>query len=130
MNNIIKLLILLVITGLVSGCVRTATIEIYNNSGVALDYNFGGTTGVILYKDSAVLDYTSNGYEIYSDIGTWIYPRDIPHSGENGDYFDGNLKVQIESDGRVFALKIDDKPPVSIIEYDQPSGYPLVPENN
>jgi len=130
MKNIVKLIILSIVTALVSGCPRIATIEIYNNSGVVLDYYFGGMTGVILYKDSAVLDYTSDGYKINSENGTWIYQRKIPHSGESGEYFDGRLKVQIEPDGRVFVLKIDDNSPVSILGYDQPRGYPLVPEYN
>lgn len=64
---------------------------------------------------------------IKSDLGDWKYIRNIPHSGYDSEFFDGTLTIQIEKDGKAYAIRKRDKPPVKTENYIQPDGYPLSP---
>ena len=54
------------------------------------------------------------------------YPRNIPFSGEYGPYYDydGTLRIQIDPDGVIHALKTGEAPPLSDFP-EQPYGYPI-----
>lgn len=108
-----------------TGCPRSAYIEAYNNTmaGLTID-DSSGLIRDIAPGQSLRFRFTGHSFQIRSDLGIWNYSRNIPHSGEDGSYFDGTLRVQINSDGVIYALKTGDVPPLSNFS-EQPQGYPL-----
>lgn len=65
-------------------------------------------------------------FHVKSELGVWYYPREIPYGGEDGPFFDGTLRVQLNRDGVIYAVLPDEtRPVVSVVE--QPEGYPLKP---
>lgn len=113
---------------LLCGCPRVAYIDMYNNTGVNLDVDFGGLKGSIPPEGHEILRYTSDTFSVKSELGDWSYKRNLPNSGKDGEFFDGTLVIQIEADGKVFVVKKEDSRPVQASDYKQPEGYPLMPE--
>ena len=126
--NTLKLIVFVSVFGMLCGCPRVAYIDLYNNSGVALDVDFGGLKASIPPGNHEILRYTSGAFNVKSELGDWSYKRNIPNAGRDGEFFDGTLVVQIEADGKVFAVKKEESRPVSVSNYKQPEGYPLIPE--
>ena len=126
--NTLKLLFCVSVLSLLCGCPRVAYVDLHNNSGVYLDVDFGGLKASIPPDAHEKLRYTSGTFNVKSELGDWSYKRYIPNGGEDSEFFDGTLVVQIETDGKVFAVKKEVSRPVSVSDYKQPKGYPLIPE--
>jgi len=109
----------------ISGCPRLAYLEIHNNAGVILNIDSSGIKSYVKPGNTVRMKF-GNDLTVQSNLGRWKYTRIIPHSGENGPYFDGALKIQINTDGKIFALKKEQTWPIMEIE-EQPDGYPLEP---
>ena len=111
---------------LLLGCPRFASIEAFNNTSVRIAIGSKDETLVIDPTETGKFIFLSRGFEIASDLGVWTYPRKVPHGGENGPFFDGTLRIQVDADGTIYALRHDMVPPITDSE-EQPMGYPLHP---
>lgn len=109
-----------------TGCPRFAYVEVYNNTTTVLMIDSSGLEKDVKPGQTARFRFTGNSFKVKSNIGTWGYSRNIPHSGRDGPYFDGTLRIQINADGVIYALKIGESPPLSDSS-EQPHGYPLYP---
>ena len=108
----------------ITGCPRYAYVEAYNNTSVTLSIESAGLVQDVAPDTSTKIRFTGSSLQIRSSLGVWKYNRNIPHSGNNGPYFDGTLKVQINSNGVVYALRVSEAAPLSDF-VEQPQGYPL-----
>lgn len=117
-------LFLLLVIG-VTGCPRYAYLEAYNHTDVTLTIDSAGLVQDVAPGTSIKIRFTGNSLQVRSSLGVWEYDRNIPHSGNDGPYFDGTLKVQINPNGVVYALRINEDAPLSDI-VEQPQGYPLL----
>lgn len=126
MKNIaLRFLLCIILLGLI-GCPKIAHIEIYNNTPVVIEIDSAGYKRVLSSGESFTLKYTGESLSVVSELGKWFYPRNVPHGGNYGIYFDGTLRAQINADGAIYALKKSDIPPVESFS-EQPEGYPLTP---
>lgn len=107
------------------GCPRLAYVKIYNNTGMLIEVSNETKSHKLTNGESYRLRL---GYEVTvtSNEGTWTYDRNVPHNGHDGPFFDGTLRVQIEPDGKVYALPVD-KSASQNLDSAQPEGYPLTP---
>ena len=112
---------------LLTGCPRVAHIEIYNNTSETLTINSSGLHSRVEPGALERFRYTGSSLQISSSLGSWDYLRNIPHGGNDGPFFDGTLRLQVNSSGLVHALRADDVPPVSGL-LEQPTGFPLHPQ--
>jgi len=114
-----------VVAVLLVGCPRYAYIEAFNNTSETLSI-YANDKVLSVEPGDAIRFPLDHSFEVRSARGTWIYPRSVPHGGEDGPFFDGTLRIQIEEDGTAYALKIDSEAPITNFE-DQPEEYPLRP---
>jgi hypothetical protein len=117
--------IFIFLTCFLTGCLQLAHVEIYNNTefdmmldshGEKKKLNSGQSTRFILGRF----------FQIESALGTWHYQRNVPHAGDDGPYFNGTLRVQINHRGAIYALKTEELSPISDFS-GQPAGYPMMP---
>lgn len=106
------------------GCPRYAYVELYNHSGVTIEVSASGITKTIDPDQTEKFELTGRHFEVHSQLGYWVYPRNIPNMGEDGPYFKGTLRVQLNKNGDLYALKETQRFPVDSFD-DQPIGYPL-----
>jgi hypothetical protein len=106
-----------------AGCPRLAYIEAYNNTDADLLLNSHGEKKTVKPNQSVRISL-GYSFQVESEVGTWSYQRNVPHSGSDGPYFDGTLRVQINPGGIIYALKTNEKAPLSNFT-EQPQGYPL-----
>ena len=126
----LKLSALIILFAIVlSGCPRIAEIDVYNHTGVSISLNSGGNITNIFPGEIKVIAFTSSSLVVTSEIGTWEYGRDlIPYGGEDGEYFNGTVYLQINESGRVFATRENEKRPQSKFAA-QPEGFPIEPSS-
>lgn len=117
-------LILIVIIFLV-GCPRFAYVKIYNNTGIPIRV-WNQHEEFLVQKNEIVRFKLSYEFHVITEEGTWIYSRSVPYNGEDGPFFDGTLTVQIEPDGKVYAIPVGIEPPIYKFSV-QPVGFPLIP---
>lgn len=110
-----------------TGCPRAAYIDAYNNTNSMLLIDSTGDVAVIKPNQSLRMIFNGDNFKIESDLGKWKYPRNVPYGGHDGPFFDGTLRLQINPDGTIYALKVKWRPPLSSFP-EQPAGYPLRPE--
>jgi hypothetical protein len=125
--HILRLSLCLGVLAVIAGCPRVAYVDFYNNTNVVLKLNIDDTDSLVPPGEHSKIKFMANTFSIKSGLGVWIYGRNIPHSGMDGEFFDGTLKVQVEPDGKVYALRRVDRPPIKVSNYKQPAGYPLSP---
>lgn len=130
MTKFLKLSALFVLFAIVlSGCPRIAEIDIYNNTGVSISLNSGGNITSISHGEVKIITFTSRSLVVTSEIGKWEYSRNlIPYGGEDSEYFNGTVYLQINESGRVFATREDEKRPKSEFAI-QPEGFPIEPSS-
>ena len=123
--KIIRLLLFLSAVLLLTGCPRFAYIEIFNNTGVPIEVTTESNSYQLAVEETGKFRL---GYEVKvtSELGTWSYLRNVPNDGEDGPYFDGTLRVQINHNGSVYALKVSETAPKNDFA-SQPNGFPLMP---
>ncbi|WP_218068223.1 hypothetical protein, partial [Candidatus Thiosymbion oneisti] len=111
---------------MLTGCPRLAYIEAHNNTPTALTIEEPTLEREIYLKSGQTARFRFGGqyFNVKSGHGTLNYPRNIPFSGEYGPYYDGTLRIQINPDGVIYALKTSEAPPLSDFS-EQPNGYPL-----
>ena len=109
-----------------TGCPRFSEVVLYNNAGADLTLNIAGQSYVVADGSVARFRYTATSVEVKSALGLWTYERNIPHGGSDGPFFDGTLRLQIEPNGTLYALKPDQIPPLDFFP-EQPAGYPMSP---
>ncbi|WP_157599806.1 hypothetical protein [Shewanella denitrificans] len=124
-----RMFIFLVITLALSGCPRFAYVEIYNYSGTTIEVSSSGITKIIAPANSDRFRMTGEQFEISSELGNWVYPRNIPNGGVDGPYFDGTLRVQLNKNGDLYVLNEDQEPPIEAFG-EQPTGYPISVKDN
>ena len=125
--KVIRLFVLSYLVSMLVACPRIAYISIYNNTPSEIEVDIGGLKQTIRPRTSEKIQFT--GYEIVVESRgrSWKYKRLIPHDGENGPYFDGTLKVQINVDYKAYSIPVGDSAiPLEHFQY-QPEGYPLSP---
>jgi hypothetical protein len=110
------------------GCPRIAYLDAYNNTAVNIELNSAGYIASVLPGKHSRIRFTGSFFNIKSELGDWKYNRNIPYSGRDGEFFDGTLNIQIEGDGKVYAIRKGDKSPIQILNYEQPDGYPISPD--
>lgn len=110
-----------------TGCPRFASVLLYNNTSTLLIVNTGGNKIHIEPKKTASFRFTTERFEIDTGAALWTYGRNIPHRGEAGPYFDGTIRLQVQTDGTVFVLRTDEMFPKQNVT-DQPDGFPLHPQ--
>ena len=121
-----QILILIAVSASLAACPRLAYIDVYNNTPVQLEVNSSGYAGQIQPGGIVRLRLSGQQFSINSDLGHWVYRRRIPHDGEDGEYFDGTLRLQVNANGKIYALSKEATPPASDIR-EQPEGFPLIP---
>ena len=131
MKHLTRTFVAVLLTGLgcaLAGCPRFAYVLVFNHSDHEVRLSVNGEDRGLIAKGST-LKARFDGYtlEILHGTDRWIYDREIPHRGENGPFFDGTLRLQLESNGFLYALKKDDVPPVES-HSEQPPGFPLKPK--
>lgn len=109
-----------------TGCPRLAYINAHNNTNIALLLDSSGEKQVVAPSQLVRMSF-GNDFKIKSDLGNWNYRRNVPHGGYDGPFFDGTLRIQINPDGTIYALKAEWRPPLTSFP-EQPIGYPLKPE--
>ncbi|WP_027858468.1 hypothetical protein [Marinobacterium jannaschii] len=120
---------LFILSILLTGCPRMAKVDLYNNTGVDVSVNVGGSVTHIPSKTSQTMLFSSESLIVKSKLGEWVYGRNlIPYGGESGPYFDGTLRVQLNSDGQVFVTKEKDQRPMLEFPH-QPKGFPIEPNS-
>lgn len=109
-----------------TGCPKLAYIEAYNNTPTALMIEEPTLERGITITSGQTVRFRFGGqyFKVKSGHGTLTYPRNIPFPGEYGSYYDGTLRIQINPDGMIYALKTGEAPPLSGLP-EQPYGYPL-----
>ncbi|TGG90594.1 hypothetical protein E4656_17850 [Natronospirillum operosum] len=109
------------------GCPRVAYIEVYNNTSHTIKIDTSTDIAEAEPAGSVTLPIAYSYFHIEFNQETWRYNRNIPHDGSDGPYFDGTLRIQINSDKLGYALETNQKPPVVDFE-EQPTGYPIEPD--
>lgn len=109
-----------------TGCPRLAYVEAYNNTLTALTIETPYLERGIYLKSGQTARFGFGGdyFKVKSERSTLNYPRNIPFFGEYGPYYDGTLRIQINPDEVIYALKTEEVPPLSDFP-EQPYGYPL-----
>lgn len=113
---------------LMAGCPRFADVEVYNNTSNALVVRSSGLDERVEPGKSGQFRFTGQSFQVESALGHWSYSRNVPYNGENGPFFDGTLRLQINEDGTVYALQKEQRPP-QVKLFEQPNGYPLRPND-
>jgi hypothetical protein len=111
---------------MLTGCPRFAYIDAYNNTGQSLEIIESGVSHFAEQGERVTFRFGSDSFVVRSSFGVWVYDRQIPHSGETGEYFDGTLRLQIEPDGLIYALGLEQEAPTHV-PFQQPEGFPLSP---
>ena len=122
----LRIIVLAVGTLLVAACPRIAHLDVYNDTVVELEIVSVGETVLIEPDSRKMIPFPSNSFSIKSELGEWTYDRNMPHTGENGEFFDGILRIQVNGEGQVFAYRRGEDPKVAK-HSDQPDGFPLLP---
>ena len=128
-RRIASLFLLVLFAFVLTGCPRIAYVAAYNNTTTVLVIDSSGLVRDVKPGQVVRFGFTGNSLKITSELGTWNYSRNIPHSGSDGPYFDGTLRIQIDPDGAIYALKTGESPPLSG-SFEQPDGYPLHPRKS
>ena len=108
------------------GCPRMAYIDLFNNTGVPISIKSFDNVYTVEPDHTISFIFPGKDFTIESELGKWRYPRSIPHGGEDGPFFDGTLRVQLNRDGTVYAIRTGEFPPIAVF-VEQPLGYPLSP---
>jgi hypothetical protein len=87
--------------------------EARNGDTLSVGYDAGSTQPLFIFAGGCVLSYT-NIPAPPSGYSGW----DVTHSGVN---------VQLEADGRIYAVHSAAKVPAEVKAEGQPAGFPLVP---
>ena len=119
-----KFVWILLLVALLTGCPRFVYIDLFNNTENELNILASSVEQKVAPGSKVKFKLSSTSFEVQSELGRWKYARNIPHSGEDGPFFDGTLRVQVNSDGTLFALKVSAKPPLESFPV-QPAGFPL-----
>jgi hypothetical protein len=117
--------LLLTLFGL-TGCPRFAYVDLYNNTSENLVVSAYTDELEIKAGTNGRFELTGSNFTVSSKLGKWEYTRAIPHDGENGPYFNGTLKAQVNQDGKIYALKHEQNAPKAKFD-SQPDGYPIEP---
>ena len=126
-TTLIGAFLLLALVLLASGCPRIARIVLYNNAGADLSISACGERhGPFSSRDTTCFSFGCRKLEVRSASNLWTYDCPIPHGGANGPYFDGILRLQVDADGKIFALEREQSAPVRDPQK-QPDGFPLEP---
>jgi len=109
-----------------TACPRFAYIILYNNTTSELVVKHGGYELKIAPKEEGKFRFLWKPYQIEAGARHWLYDHSIPHRGENGPYFDGTLRLQINDNGNIYVLRIGENFPLVLTEdIEQPEGFPL-----
>ena len=105
MNSLINRIgiLSLIISLLISGCPQSAYLNIYNNTSDPLTINSSGYVVEVNPSNSVEIKFTGDDFSIKNNSDSWHYPRKVPHEGNVEPYFNGTLKLQINSDGAIYA---------------------------
>lgn len=125
--KVVVLFSLCIQMALLTGCPRVAYVNAYNNTGVEVTVGEeGGASAVVPPGGETTFRFTGYAVIVESTLGHWWYERNIPGGGQTGEFFDGTLRVQIEPDGALYALRPRERAPKTHFP-GQPDGFPLVP---
>ncbi len=123
---------------LLQGCTISTTARLYNNTGSVLNIKQISTTEATknfkLLPDKVIdlENWESDEFIISSGNGVWKYTSPMVAAGFTkshgwGPFVKRITKVQIEKDGNIYLLGVDqDFPSTSFVL--QPQGFPLKPE--
>ncbi|OUR65493.1 hypothetical protein A9Q79_00405 [Methylophaga sp. 42_25_T18] len=113
----------------INGCPRSTYIELYNNTSSNLSINIGGQRNKVSSQERIRLKFAARTFVVKSRLGTWKYGRSIiPYKGEDGPYFDGTIRIQVNEDGLIYALKPKNTGPLLKFK-EQPEGFPIKPND-
>ena len=74
--------LLCILSILLSGCPRMASVDLYNNTGVDVSVNTGGHVTHIPSKTSKSFEFGSQNLIVESSLGSWKFDRNlIPYGG-------------------------------------------------
>jgi hypothetical protein len=122
----IRFFVLITTVFALTGCPRFAYVDLYNNTSETLIVSAYSDELEIESGTHGRFELTGSNFSVSSKLGNWEYKRAIPHDGENGPYFNGTLKAQLNQDGKIYALKQDQNAPKPKFD-SQPDGYPIEP---
>jgi hypothetical protein len=112
-----------------TGCPRFAEVEMFNYSEASVHIVLGGIESPLIAPGASYrFRFSAEEFSIVSAGERWDYARRIPHGGEDGTFFDGRLRIQLEADGRLFVLKKEEAFPIAAPST-QPEGFPLHPKS-
>jgi hypothetical protein len=119
-----KISIVLLVAISLSGCPRFAYIDLYNNTSEVIFVSASNEELKVDVGTRGSFKLTGSEFIVTSELGNWKYKRLVPHKGEDGPYFNGTLKAQINQDGKIYALELEESAPKLTFE-SQPKGYPI-----
>lgn len=117
-----------------SGCGSEIEFELYNHSGASVTINnCEGDQFIAAGEPGVVYGCRPPGLAMLSKERKWSYAT-LPSNFAESGYVrkirlrpKGRLKVQLEPDGSIIAMKPADDPPVRS-DYPQPPGFPIRPD--
>lgn len=110
-----------------SGCPRMAYLELHNFSERPVELSIsGGQAHAVGVGDHVRLRAGGRSLQIASSDRNATYVLLIPHGGQDGPYFDGTLRVRLDEDGALVALRRREDPSEAQGKH-QPEGFPLWP---
>ena len=124
---------------ILTGCQRIVYLNVHNNSGVAVTlfepYGPLNQKYQVSHGQSIRLRIVGELLHIESSLGNWVYATIVPHLNDKergrGPFietpFYTTVRVQLEKDGSLFALRPDWSPPIAVPPEQQPDGFPLLP---
>lgn len=112
---------------MLTGCPRMAYLELHNFSERRVELSIsGGQAQAVEAGDHIRLRAGGRSLQIASSDRSATYVLLIPHGGKDGPYFDGTLRVRLDEDGALVALRPRADPSEAHRKH-QPEGFPLLP---
>ena len=123
----------MLVAGLLGACTIATEVEVFNNSSVPVRLVINGDVSLLNPgKDATIYERELSRPSVETDGIAWTYarPTRIPESfiaWRGWGFWQSRVAtVQIEPDGKIWLLGVDQSAPVSEF-VEQPEGFPLIP---
>ena len=123
----------LLVASSLGSCTLATEVEVFNNTSTPVRLVINGDVSRLKPgKDTTIYEMDFDRPRVETDSISWTYDRTsrIPESfiaWRGWSFWQSRVaRVQIEADGKIWLLGVDQFPPVSEF-VEQPEGFPLVP---
>ena len=126
--------LVLLVSGSLGSCTLATEIEAFNNTSAPIRLVLNGDVSRLKpHRVKKIYEYDLGHISIEIDSNSWTYdiPSRIPDSfiaWRGWSFWQSRVAmVQIEADGKIWLLGVDQHPPVNEF-VEQPKGFPLIPK--